>query len=149
MANDNLVRTPFTISKSTDGVVYASTDIEDSTVASTLLTYSVPLGMAVQIAPENYVFGQYLNTSAAVIAFGETIISKSNATGAESREIFRGSNGIFGNIGDEFKRPRLGVGVLVNASEKLIVQVVSVGAVDLDVSASNFFIQATQVYEQI
>lgn len=153
MADANgLVRSPFTIDKNTTGVTYVANDFATASTYTTILTYAVPLGMAVEITPQNYIFGQYFTTagvtSGNIITAGTTLILKANATGAETREIFKGSNAIFGSLGDELQRPRLKTSVLVNASQQLIVQVANMGTT-LDVSVSNFFVEATQIYEEI
>jgi hypothetical protein len=147
-----IVKSPFTIEKNADGVTYISSDLATSTDWKTVLTYAVPLGMAIEITPANYIFGEYFGTGGVtasdVIAAGMSRILKQNANGTESREIWSGSNKIFGDLGDELKRPKLKVPVVVNASQKIVVQVYSLGTT-LDVSTSNFFIEATQYYEEI
>ena len=60
----------------------------------------------------------------------------------------RNQEQIFGDLGDELKRPKLKTPVVVNASQKIVVDVYGLGA-DLDVCTSNFFIEATQYYEEI
>lgn len=152
MAEDGLVRSPFTINKTTTGVTYVAADFADASSWTTILTYAVPLGTAVEITPANYVFGLFYNTggvtSGNVITGGLTRILKANATTNETREIWSGSNAIFGSLGDELQRPRLKTGVTVSASQQILVQVYNLGTT-LDVSTSNFFIEAVQVYEQI
>ena len=152
MATARLVRAPFTIDKNTSGVTYIASDLATSTEYVDVLSYSVPLGMAVEVTPANYLFGQYFNTAGAtsgnIISAGTTIVVKKNASNAESRELWKGSNAIFGALGNELERPRFKTGVTVSASEKLVVQVANLG-VTLDVSTSNVFIEAVQVYEAI
>lgn len=152
MAQPDVQMSPITIDKNTDGVTYASADITDASTYSTLLTYKVPLGVAIEITPSNYIFGQYYGTggttSGDIISAGSTKIEKKNATGASSIEIFKGSNGIFGDIGDELKRPRLKTKVLVNSSEQIIVSVVNTGTT-LDVSSSNFSLEGVQIYNRV
>lgn len=147
-----IVKSPFTIEKNADGVTYIAADLATSTDWKTILTYAVPLGMAIEVTPANYIFGEYFGTGGVtagdVISAGMSRILKQNANGTESREIWSGSNKIFGDLGDELKRPKLKVPVVVNASQKIVVQVYSLGTT-LDVSTSNFFIEATQYYEEI
>lgn len=148
----NLVSSPFTIDKTADGVTYVAADFATEADWNTILTYAVPLGVAIEITPVNYIFGQYYNTggvtSGNLITAGMTRILKQNANGTESRELWKGANGIFKDIGDEWQRPKVRVPVVVNASQKVVVQVYSLGTT-LDVSTSNFFIECTQYYEEI
>lgn len=147
-----LVKSPFTIEKNAEGVTYLSSDLATAAEWKQLLSYSVPLGMAIEITPANYIFGEYYGTGGVtagdVISGGLSRVLKKNANGTESREIWSGSNKIFGDLGDELKRPKLKVPVVVNASQKIVVEVYSLGTT-LDVSTSNFFIEATQYYEEI
>jgi len=146
---DGLVKSPFTINKTTDGATWLSADLATSTLWNTILSYAVPLGQAVEIMPINYHFGQYKATdTTTVITAGTTKILKQNSNGAESREIWLGANGIFKDIGDKFQRPNINVPVMINASQKLVVQVYNLG-VTLDSVASNYFIEAVQYYEEI
>lgn len=151
-AQSNLVSSPFTIDKTADGVTYIAADLATEADWNTVLTYAVPLGVAIEITPVNYIFGQYYNTggvtSGNIITAGLTRILKQNANGTESRELWKGANGIFKDIGDEWQRPKVRVPVVVNASQKVVVQVYSLGTT-LDVSTSNFFIECTQYYEEI
>ena len=144
-----LVKSPFTIDKNTDGSTWLSADLVTSTDWKTILTYAVPLGMAVEITPVNYHFGDYnaTDTTTAITA-GNTRILKTNANGTESREIWSGSNGIFKDIGDEFQRPKIRVPVVVNASQKIKVEVYSLGTT-LDSATSNYYLEAVQYYEEI
>jgi len=152
MPQNNLVRTPFTVDKNTEGVTYASTDLAGTATQQQLLKYSIPLGLVVEITPANYLFGEFYGTggvtAADIIASGQTIIEKRNATGAASREIWKGSNGIFGDIGDELKRPRFKTTVQVNASQQIVVNVINM-ATTLDVSTSNFYLEANQIFEDL
>lgn len=147
-----LVKSPFTIEKNADGVTYLGTDLVTADEWKQILVYSVPLGMAIEITPANYIFGEYYGTGGVtasdIIAAGLSRVLKKNANGTESREIWSGSNKIFGDLGDELKRPKLKVPVVVNASQKIAVEVYGLGTT-LDVSTSNFFIEATQYYEEI
>jgi len=144
-----LVKSPFTIDKNTDGSTWLSADLATSTDWKAVLTYAVPLGMAVEITPVNYHFGDYnaTDTTTAITA-GMTRILKQNANGTESREIWAGSNAIYKDIGDEFQRPKIRVPVVVNASQKIVVQVYSLGTT-LDSASSNYYIEAVQYYEEI
>ena len=144
-----LVKSPFTIDKNTDGSTWLSADLATSTDWKAILTYAVPLGMAVEITPVNYHFGDYnaTDTTTAITA-GMTRILKQNANGTESREIWAGANGIYKDIGDEFQRPKIRVPVVVNASQKIVVQVYSLGTT-LDSASSNYYIEAVQYYEEI
>jgi hypothetical protein len=148
----NLVKSPFTISKLAEGVTYLTSDLATADEFKNLLSYSVPLGTAVEITPINYIFGEFYttagSTSGNLITAGMTRILKQNSASTESREIWSGSNKIFGDLGDELKRPKLRVPVVMNASQKVVVQVYGLGTT-LDVSTSNFFIEATQYYEEI
>ncbi|AKB79018.1 hypothetical protein MSHOH_2535 [Methanosarcina horonobensis HB-1 = JCM 15518] len=153
METQNKLKTsPFTISKLAEGATYLTSDLASADEWKDLLKYSVPLGMAVEITPINYVFGEFYTTagttSGNIITGGMSRILKQNANGTESREIWSGSNKIFGELGDELKRPKLRVPVVVNASQKIVVQIYGLGAT-LDVSTSNFYIEATQYYEDI
>lgn len=144
-----LVKSPFTIDKNTDGSTWLSADLATATEWKTILTYAVPLGTAVEITPVNYHFGDYNATDTTTqITAGMTRILKQNANGTESREIWSGANGIFKDIGDEFQRPKLRVPVVVNASQKIVVQVYSLGTT-LDSASSNYFVEAVQYYEEI
>lgn len=147
-----LVKSPFTINKTTDGVTWMSADLPTSTLWNTILSYSVPLGVAVEVTPLNYHFGFYYGTGGVTsgdkITAGLTRILKQNSNGTESREIWSGANSIFKDVGDEFQRPKLKVPVLVNASQKLVVQVYSMGTT-LDKDNSDFHIEAVQYYEEI
>jgi hypothetical protein len=151
-AKQGLVKSPFTIEKNADGVTYLTTDLATASEWKTILTYAVPLGMAIEVTPVNYIFGEYYGTGGVtagdVISGGLTRVLKSNANGTEQREIWNGSNKIFGDLGDELQRPKLRVPVVVNASQKILVQVYGLGTT-LDVSTSNFFVEATQYYEEI
>jgi len=126
-----------------------SADLDTEAAWNTVLTYAVPLGTAVEITPVNYHFGDYNATDTTTqITAGLTRIQKQNANGTESREIWSGANGIFKDIGDEFQRPKIRVPVVVNASQKLVVQVYSLGTT-LDSASSNYFIECIQYYEEI
>jgi hypothetical protein len=145
----NLVKSPFTIDKQTDNVTFLSADLDSETEWNDVLSYPVPLGTAIEITPVNYIFGQYFATDTTTqITAGSTRILKQNANGTESREIWKGSNGIFGDIGDIRQRPQLRVPVMINASQKLVVQVYSLGTT-LDSVASDFQVECMQYYEEI
>jgi hypothetical protein len=149
MAQAKLIRSPFTIDKNSTGSTWLSADLATATEWKTILTYAVPLGTAVELTPVNYHFGDYnaTDTTTAITA-GMTRIQKQNANGTESREIWSGANGIFKDIGDEFQRPKLRVPVMVNASEKVVVQVFNLGTT-LDSASSNYYIEAIQYYNEI
>lgn len=151
-AKSGLVKSPFTIEKNADGVTYLTSDLASEADWNQILSYSVPLGMAIEVTPANYIFGEYYSTLGStagnIISAGLTRVLKKNANGTESREIWSGSNKIFGDLGDELQRPKLKVPVVVNASQKIVVEVYQLGTT-LDVSTSNFFIEATQYYEEI
>jgi hypothetical protein len=144
-----LVKSPFTIDKNTDGSTWLSADLATATEWKTILSYAVPLGTAIEVTPVNYHFGDLnaTDTTTAITA-GMTRIQKQNANGTESREIWSGSNAIFKDIGDEFQRPKLRVPVVVNASQKLVVQVYSLGTT-LDSASSNYYVECMQFYEEI
>lgn len=145
----NLVRTPFTISKASNGATWLSADLATSTDWKTILSYSVPLGTAIEITPLNYHFGNYYATDTTTkITAGSTKLVKTNATGGETRELWAGANGIFKDIGDEFQKPRLKVSVMLEASQQLLVQVYNMGTT-LDSVASDFFVECMQISEQI
>jgi hypothetical protein len=145
----NLVKSPFTIDKTTDGAVFLTADLDSADEWKTMLSYAVPLGTAVEITPVNYIFGNLKATdTTTTITAGSTRILKQNANGTESREIWKGANGIFGDIGDIRKRPQLRVPVMINASQKLVVQVYSLGTT-LDSVASDFQVECMQYYEEI
>jgi hypothetical protein len=150
MANEaGLVKSPFTIDKNTSGSTWLTADLATVAVWTDALTYAVPLGTAIEITPVNYHFGTYKATdTTTTITAGSTRILKQNANATESREIWQGANGIFKDIGDEFQRPKLRVPVVVNASQKIVVQVYSLGTT-LDSVASNYFIECVQYYEEV
>ena len=144
-----LVKSPFTIDKNSTGSTWVTADFATTTTWTTILTYAVPLGMAIEITPVNYHFGDLNATDASTaITAGNTRILKQNANGTESREIWSGANGIFKDIGDEFQRPKIRVPVVVNASQKIVVQVYSLG-VTFDTGSSNYYIECVQYYEEI
>lgn len=148
MANEQVIKSPFTINKNTSGVTYASSDIADSTNWETLLTYSVPLGVGIELTPANYFFADLKTTGATTITAGSSRLVKQNANATETRELWQGANGIFKDIGDEFQRPKLRIGATVSASEKLVFQIYNLGTT-LDVSASNVYVECIQFYESI
>jgi len=149
MAGQGLVKSPFTIDKNSTGSTWLTADLATVATWTEILNYAVPLGMAIEITPVNYHFGTYKATDTTTqITAGNTRILKQNANGTESREIWSGANGIFKDIGDEFQRPKLRVPVVVNASQKLVVQVYSLGTT-LDSAVSNFTIECVQYYEEI
>jgi len=144
-----LVKSPFTIDKATSGATWMSADLATEAAWNEILSYAVPLGMAIEITPVNYHFGTYKATDGSTtITAGMTRILKKNANGTESREIWSGANGIFKDIGDEFQRPKLRVPVVANASQKITVEVYSLGT-SLDSVASNYYIECIQYYEEI
>ena len=144
-----LVKSPFTIDKNSTGSTWVSADFTSADSWTTVLTYAVPLGMAIEITPVNYHFGDYNATDASTaITAGQTRILKQNANGTESREIWSGANGIFKDIGDEFQRPKIRVPVVVNASQKIVVQVYSMGTT-FDSASSNYYLECIQYYEEI
>lgn len=147
-----LVKSPFTITKATDGVSWMASDLATSTLWNTIMSYAVPLGTAVEITPMNYFFGFYYGTGGTTagdkITAGNSRILKSNANGTESREIWSGSNSIFKDVGDKLQRPEIKVPMMVNASQKILVQVYSLGTT-LDKDNSDFHLEAVQYYEEI
>lgn len=143
-----LVKSPFTISKNSDGSTWLSADTATSTSWFAILTYAVPLGTAIEITPINYHFGSYKLTDGTAITAGNTRILKKNAAGTESRELWSGPNNIFKDIGDEFQRPKIRVPVVLSASQKLVVEVYSLGNT-LDSASSDYFIECMQYYEEI
>jgi len=143
-----LVRSPFTITKVASGVTYLSSDLDTVNDWRDLLSYAVPLGMAIEITPVNYIFGKLLTTGSTAITAGLSRLLKQNANSTESRELWSGSNAIFKDIGDEFQRPKVRVPVVVSASQKLVWQVYGLGTT-LDVSASDVSIECIQYYEEI
>jgi len=149
MAGQGLVKSPFTIDKNSTGSTWLSADLATVAVWTEILNYAVPLGMAIEITPVNYHFGSYKATdTTTAITAGTSRILKQNANGTESREIWSGANGIFKDIGDEFQRPKIRVPVVVNASQKIVVQVYSLGTT-LDSAVSNYFVECIQYYEEI
>lgn len=149
MEQKGIVKSPFTITKDSDNSTWLSADLTTQTYYQDILTYSVPLGVAIEVTPVNYHFGTFKATDTTTqITAGTTIIVKQNANGTESRELWAGENGIFKDIGDEFQRPKLRVGVVINASQKIKVQVSSLGTT-LDSVASNYSIECLQYYEEI
>lgn len=149
MAEKNLVKSPFTISKNSDGATWLSADLTAQAEWKAILTYAVPLGTAVEVTPVNYHYGQYYATDTTTkITAGNTKIEKKNAAGTESRELWSGPNSIFKDIGDEFQRPKIRVPVVASASQKIVVSVYNLGA-DLDSVVSDYFIECMQYYEEI
>jgi hypothetical protein len=147
MAN-GLVKSPFTIDKNTDGVTFLSADLVDVSVFTTIMSYDVPLGTAIEILPTNYHFGDLKTTGGTTISAGSSRILKQNANGTESRELWQGSNAIFKDIGDKLQRPSINIPVVVNSSQKIVVQVINLGTT-LDSVSSNYYIECQQVYEEI
>ena len=77
-----LVKSPFTISNSTTGVTFVAADFATSDSWTVILTYAVPLGVAVEVTPVNWHFGYYYATDTTTqITAGETKIEKQNANG--------------------------------------------------------------------
>jgi len=149
MNGENLVKSPFTITKNADGATWISADLATTTVFTDALSYAVPLGTAIEILPTNYHFGEYNATDTTTqITAGRTRILKQNANGTESRELWQGPNGIFKDIGDIRQRPNIKIPVVVNASQKLKIQVISLGTT-LDSVESDYFIECQQIYEDI
>jgi len=147
MAN-GLVKSPFTIDKNTDGVTFLSADIVTATTWQTISSYDVPLGTAIEILPTNYHFGDLQTTGGTAITAGSARILKQNANGTESRELWQGSAAIFKDIGDKLQRPSINIPVVVNSSQKIVVQVINMGTT-LDSVLSNYYIECQQVYEEI
>jgi len=150
MANQaGIVKSPFTIGKTSTGSTWLSADLASTSTWQTILSYAVPLGLAIEVLPTNYHFGTYKATdTTTTITAGYTKILKQNANASESREIWMGANGIFKDIGDAFQRPHINVPVTVNASQVIAIQVYSLGTT-LDSIASDFVIEAMQYYEEI
>ena len=148
MPEKGLVKSPFTISKNSDGATWLSADTATSTNWFAILTYAVPLGTAIEITPVNYHFGSYKLTDGTAITAGNTKILKKNAAATESRELWSGPNNIFKDIGDEFQRPKIRVPVVATASQKIVVEVYSLGNT-LDSASSDYFIECMQYYEEI
>ena len=144
-----LVKSPFTIDKTTTGSTWMTADLDSEAAWNQVFEYAVPLGTAIEITPVNYHFGDYKDTDTTTqITGGMTRILKKNANNTETREIWAGANGIFKDVGDEFQRPKLRVPVIVNASQKITVEVYSLGTT-LDSVCSNYFIECVQYYEAI
>lgn len=149
MAENNLVKSPFTISKAANGATWLSADLATTTTWTAVLTFAVPLGTAVEVTPINYHFGYFYATDTTTqITAGQTRIFKKNAAGTESRQLWAGPNAIFNTIGDEFKRPKIRVPVTAGASQQIVVEVYSLGTT-LDSVASDYFIECMQYYEQV
>lgn len=148
MANQ-LIRTPFTINSTSTGVTFMAADLATANSWNTILTYSVPLGVAIEVLPTNYFFFDLKATDTTTrITAGLSRVIKQNANGTETRELFSGSNGIFKDIGDEFQRPKFKVGVTANSSQQILCQVYGLGT-SLDSIASNVFIECLQWSEQL
>ena len=147
-----LTKSPFTITKATTGVTWLTANPATATTYQTILTYAVPLGMAVEITPVKYFFGFLYGTGGVTagdkITAGTSKIIKQNANGTQSREIWSGSNSIFLQVGDAFQRPQIRVPVVVNASQQIVVQVASLGTT-LSSTNSDFHIESMQYYEEI
>jgi hypothetical protein len=144
-----LVKSPFTINKNADGATWLTADLTAEAAWNQILKYSVPLGTAIEITPVNYHFGSYYATDTTTqITAGLTRLLKKNAAGTEVREIWKGSNGIFKDIGDIRQRPSLNVPVVLSASQVLAVEVYNLG-VALDSVASDYFVECMQYYEEI
>lgn len=144
-----LVKSPFTINKNSDGSTWLTADLATAAAWTQILSYAVPLGTAVEVTPVNYHFGYYYATdTTTAITAGNSRILKKNAASTESRELWSGPNKIFKDIGDEFQRPKIRVPVVASASQKITVEVYSLGTT-LDSVASDYFIEAMQYYEEI
>ena len=143
-----LVKSPFTISKNSDGSTWLSADLVTSATWQQILSYAVPLGTAVEVTPINYHFGVFKLTDNTAITAGNTRILKKNAAGTESRDLWSGPNNIFKDIGDEFQRPKIRVPVVASASQKIVVEVYNLGNT-LDSTYSDYFIECMQYYEEI
>lgn len=149
MEQKGLTSSPFTIGKTATGVTYLTADLATSASWQDILSYAVPLGVAVEITPVNYIFGQYYATDTTTkITAGLTRLVKQNANGSESKELWSGPNAIFLAVGDEFQRPKVRVPVQVNASQVIKAQVYNLGTT-LDSIASDFLIECMQYYEKI
>ena len=148
-SNTGLVKAPFTITKSSDASTFLSADLASSATFQDILVYAVPLGQALKIEPFHYFFGFYYATDTTTkITAGETKLVKANSTRDENRTIWQGANSIFKDVGDEQQRPKLRVPVTLSSSEKLVVQVKSLGTT-LDQGVSDFNMECFQIYEQI
>ena len=144
-----LVSSPFTIDKNASGATWIAADLATTTTWTQVLAYAVPLGTAIEIQPVNYHFGDYNATDTTTqITAGQTRILKKNANNTETREVWRGANGIFKDIGDYYQRPRIMIPVVVNASQQVTVEVYSL-ATTLDSASSNYYIECVQYYEEI
>lgn len=121
-----LVESPFTITENTSGVTTNST-VATASVWYEVAEYQVPLGMAILMDPTNYIFADiYDNTATPVeITSGTARLLKLNAPETEQVEIWAGPIAIFKDVGDERQRPRIKTSVLLNASEKLRLEVYS------------------------
>jgi len=147
--NKGLVKSPFTINKNADGATWLAADLTAEAAWNQILKYSVPLGTAIEITPINYHFGEYYATDGTTaISAGMSRLLKKNAAGTEVREIWKGANGIFKDIGDIRQRPSLRVPVVLSASQVLAVEVYNLGVI-LDSVASDYFIECMQYYEEI
>lgn len=144
-----LKQAPFTITKDSEGSTWLSADLADASEWKQILKYSVPLGTAIQVEPTNYHFGEYNATDTTTqITAGKSRVLKKNAAGTESIELWQGSNGIYKDIGDEWQRPKFKTSVFASASQLVTVEVYNLGTT-LDSASSDFFIECTQLYEDI
>ena len=144
-----LVKSPFTINKNSDGVTFLSADLAGEAAWNQILKYSVPLGTAVEVMPINYHYGYYYATDTTTqITAGLTRLLKKNAAGTETRELWKGPNKIFKDIGDIRQRPNIRVPVVLSASQVLAVEVYNMGTT-LDSVTSDYYVECMQYYEEI
>jgi len=148
MAKSKLVSSPFTITESTSGVTN-STTATTASVWGELHEYQVPLGMAVLLNPTNYLFVSPYSSAAtpAAISSGTIRVLKKNAAETEVIEMWQGPIGIFKDVGDEQQRPRFKTEVLLNAAEKLTVEIYSATAAKG--SNGTFAIEGTAFYPPV
>ena len=142
-----LVAAPVTITESNSDV----TAVADSTASvwSNVFYYKVPLGVAIELAPQNYFYIDWKDTAGNDHTnTGSFKLTKSNANNTEEREIISGPNTLFGgNIYDRQEQPRFKMPVTLNASQRLNIWINS--ALVADSGNTLFSIEGTQYYERV
>lgn len=143
-----LMQSPFTISKITTGSTWLTANLATSSLWTTINTYAVPLGTAIQVTPQNYLFFTLKDTGASAITAGNSRVVKANANATNTVELWSGPNTIFKDIGDALQRPYIRVPVTANASEQLLFQVYSLGTT-LASTNSDVFLECMQFYAPV
>lgn len=142
-----LVAAPVAITESNDNV----TKVADSTASvwSLVAYYKVPLGVAIEFAPQNFFYIDWKDTAGNDHTnTGSFKVTKSNANNTEEREVFSGPNSLFGgNIYDRQEQPRFKMPTTLNASQRLNLWINSALVADKD--NTTFTFEGTQYYERV